>query len=312
MNRRAVWNLGLALLASLPALSLSGCSSRSSEAEIRYDYGDYRFTSEPRMRLVTDNGVYYIRDASDYDVYQFEGTWYLNDRGSWYRAGSWRGPFVSMEVDVLPHEIATVPSDYRRNWVAVRRDYRNRDLPDGYWASGRTFSEKPSMRRIPNTAVTFARRAVDYDLYRHRGTWYLVDDGYWYRSSSWRGPFLSIRASSVPNEVLSIPQRYRRDWAAPATYRDDDRRPTIRYWSSGRTFTAQPQTYAIPRTSVYYVSSNDGYDLYRFGNAWYLADEGGWYRADTWRGPYISVQVGAVPRAVLTVPISYRRYWTSD
>jgi len=318
MNRRTVWNLAAALLALLPALSLSGCSSRPSEAEIGYDYGDYRFTSEPRMRLVTDTGVYYIRDASDYDVYQFEGTWYLNDRGTWYRAGSWRGPFVTMEVDVLPNEIATVPADYRRNWVSVRRDFRDRrdrDLPEGYSASGRTFRDKPRMSRVPGTNVTYAQRARDYDLYRHRGTWYLVDDGVWYRATSWRGPFLTIRASSVPRAVLTIPSRYRRDWSEPASYggyRDDDRSPTIRYWSSGRTLTAQPQTFVIPSTSVYYMRGDDGYDLYRYGNSWYLVDQEGWFRANTWRGPFISIQAGTVPRAVLSVPMTYRRYWTED
>lgn len=334
MNRRAIWTLGMALLASAPVISLSGCASTASDAESRDDYGNYHFSTQPRMVRVSDTDVYYIRDASDYDVYEFEGTWYLNDGGNWYRAGSWRGPFVTINATVLPQEIATVPASYRRNWVSVRvdeRDSRYRNLPTGYWASGRTFSRKPSMGVIPNSSVTFATRSEDFDLYRLHGTWYLVDGGVWYRSTSWRGPFLSIRASSVPRDVLVIPSRYRHDWTSSMNdegrdyrdndrdryrdndrYGDNDRDQTVRYWNSGRTFTYEPRWEVIPSTDIDYVRGNESYDMYRYGNGWYLADATGWYRADTWRGPFISVQVGTVPRALITVPITYRRYWHSD
>jgi hypothetical protein len=197
------------------------------------------------------------------------------------------------------------------------RDSRYRNLPEGYWASGRTFSRKPSMGTIPSSNVTYARRAGDFDLYRLHGTWYLVDNGVWYRSTSWRGPFLSIRAASVPREVLTIPSRYRREWSAPASYerdrdwdRDQDNR--VRYWNSGRTFTNEPRWDVIPSTDIDYVRGNQSYDMYRYGNTWYLSDATGWYRADTWRGPFVSVQVGSVPRPLVTVPITYRRYWRSD
>jgi hypothetical protein len=189
---------------------MAGCAANRAEAD--YDYGDSRFTVEPRMRIIPDTDVYYIRDASEYDVYQFEGTWYLNDNSEWFRASSWRGPFVSIRPVDIPIQIATVPAGYRRNWVAVERNYRNRDLPENYRASARKFQRKPDMVVIAGTSVRYARRADDYDLYRYRGTWYLVEAGVWHRSSSWRGPFLSIRANSVPREVRMIPRSYRRFW----------------------------------------------------------------------------------------------------
>jgi hypothetical protein len=52
----------------------------------------------------------------------------------------------------------------------------------------------------------------DYDLYRYGDYWYYVDDGYWYRSSSWRGPFVEIRVSAVPRTLISVPVRYRHHW----------------------------------------------------------------------------------------------------
>jgi len=327
MNRRAALMFGAALLASLPAISLTGCSSSRYDDDVEYvdGTGSYRFSSQPRMRRIGDTDVYYIRDASDYDVYQFEGTWYLNDRGNWYRASSWRGPFGSINADVVPYEISVVPEGYRRNWVSVRRDrrdWRDRDLPSGYWASGRTFSTRPDMGRIPSSSVTYARRTQGFDLYRLHGTWYLADNSGWYRASSWRGPFLAIRLANVPGEIRTIPYRYRRSWSTTmGDYRDNDRYSandpdrysTIRYWSSGRTFTMEPQTYTIGNSGVYYYRGDEDYDMYRYGSAWYLIDNSGsWYRADTWRGPFISVQLGSIPRAVINVPTGYRRYWTTD
>lgn len=209
MKRYLPWALAV-VLAFPSMITMAGCAASRADAD--YDYGDGRFTVEPRMRIIPDTDVYYIRDASNYDVYQFEGTWYLNDRGDWYRASSWRGPFVRMESNGLPVEIATVPAGYRRNWVSVRSGYGGRDYSDNDRASVRTFRSKPDMTMIAGTSVRYARRADDYDLYRYRGTWYLVEDGTWFRATSWRGPFITVRTGSVPREVRSVPYQYRRFW----------------------------------------------------------------------------------------------------
>lgn len=219
MKRYLPWALAV-VLAFPSMIAMSGCASSRAQAD--YEYSDGRFTTEPRMRIIPDTDVYYIRDASDYDLYQYEGTWYLNDAGDWYQASSWRGPFARMEVSGIPYEVATVPAGYRRNWVSIRstyrdrdyrdREYRDRDYPSDRYASTRTFRRKPEMFTIAGTSVRYASRASDYDLYRFRGTWYLVDNGTWYRSSTWRGPFITVREGSVPREVRTVPTRYRRYW----------------------------------------------------------------------------------------------------
>ena len=62
---------------------------------------------------------------------------------------------------------------------------------------------------VLTTALSFATT---------RGTWYLVDDGMWYRGESWRGPFTSVSARAVPREILTVPTQYRRHWAASVRY----------------------------------------------------------------------------------------------
>ena len=68
------------------------------------------------------------------------------------------------------------------------------------------------MSIVPGTSVYFNREESDVDLYRYGNSWYLVDDGVWYRATSYRGPFVRISTGSVPNAVFRIPAGYRKTW----------------------------------------------------------------------------------------------------
>jgi hypothetical protein len=54
------------------------------------------------------------------------------------------------------------------------------------------------------------------------------------------------------------------------------------------------------------VSDDYGYDVFRYGVYWYVFDDGYWYRARTYRGPFVVVSARYVPAAVINVP---PRYW---
>ncbi|HET9251914.1 MAG TPA: hypothetical protein VFP58_07345 [Candidatus Eisenbacteria bacterium] len=74
-------------------------------------------------------------------------------------------------------------------------------------------------------------------------------------------------------------------------------------------FTTEPQAVLIPETRVYYVSDMDA-DVYRFGDYWYIAENGAWYRANTWQGPFVRVKTNTVPRTIRTIPAAYRIHWS--
>ena len=74
-------------------------------------------------------------------------------------------------------------------------------------------------------------------------------------------------------------------------------------------FTTEPQAVIIPETRVYYVSDMDA-DVYRFGDAWYIAENGAWYKASTWEGPFIRVKTNTVPKTIRTIPAAYRIHWS--
>jgi hypothetical protein len=70
-------------------------------------------------------------------------------------------------------------------------------------------------------------------------------------------------------------------------------------------FVREPEVIVVPGTSVY-VLQDSPYDAFRLGGYWYVCDDGYWYRATRYSGPFVSVDVRRVPRTVLTVPA---RHW---
>ena len=73
-------------------------------------------------------------------------------------------------------------------------------------------------------------------------------------------------------------------------------------------FVHEPDVVLVPGTRVHYIRDCD-YDLYHYGSYWYYCYDGGWYRARSYRGAFVLVSYRAVPRAVYTVPVNYRRHW---
>jgi len=194
------------------------------------------------------------------------------------------------------------------------------------WNNGYTFQEKPKMNYIPNTDVYYERKASGYDRYRFANTWYLVDDGTWYRSYSWQGPYVLVDIGEVPDDVTTIPGNYRRYWevARIDVDRHHDRdRDEDRYRDRGDaaegsyawpgTFARKPSMHNITSSGVSYTrhAANGRVDLYKFRRTYYLVDDGSWYRAESWSGPFLSIPASGVPREVLRVPPSYRRYWAA-
>jgi hypothetical protein len=125
--------IAAAAFASLGLVALPQLSSASTRVGVSINFGDpYRggalhFRSEPDLILVPSTRVYYVDDY-DYDVYRYGSYWYFIDDGRWYRARSYRGPFVYVRTTTVPRAIVQVPPRYRRHWGgppphAVARGY---------------------------------------------------------------------------------------------------------------------------------------------------------------------------------------------
>ena len=76
---------------------------------------------------------------------------------------------------------------------------------------------------------------------------------------------------------------------------------------TGIYFSNQPDVVIVPGTRVYYYEA-PSYDVFRYGNAWYVDRAGVWYRSSSYRGPFVQVSYTRVPRQVIVVPADYHRH----
>jgi hypothetical protein len=304
------------------------------------------FDTAPRMALIPNTQVYYVNDRDfNGDLYRVGNYWYYADDGSWYRASSWRGPFLNIRESNVPVDVMQVPDRYRMSWSAGtdrrydqnnrrydqnngRYDQNNRRydrntqqsvrVGDYYSGTAVQFRVQPPMRRIQGSSVYYIRSNFDNDLYRFGSRWYLVEDGVWYSAPSWRGQFRAIRFRDAPASVRNVPMSYRRSWQMASTgrtYRTYE--PTTgsgtAYRGSGSFHVGlnnEPNMSIIPGTRVLYLRDESDVDLYRYGNNWYMVDAGVWYRANSWSGPFYRATMSSVPGEVLEIPSGYRKTWT--
>jgi len=134
------------------------------------------------------------------------------------------------------------------------------NIGDPYRGASFRFRSAPDLVLIPATRVYYVDNYDDYygcDVYRYGSWWYLVDDGYWYRSHSYSGPFYAVDYDYVPSvffSFYSVPTHYRRHWAGSFAYRSGDWS-----WYRGRSY---------PASGTYYRYRDGGYAPYSSRSGW--------------------------------------------
>ena len=89
-----------------------------------------RFFQPPPVEIVPNTSVYVVENPYGYDMFQYGGFFYVSNGGYWYRAHSYRGPFVAVDARYVPRAIYSVPPGH---W---RHDWRNNENA-GYEGQGR-------------------------------------------------------------------------------------------------------------------------------------------------------------------------------
>jgi len=71
----------------------------------------------------------------------------------------------------------------------------------------------------------------------------------------------------------------------------------------------EPEMVYVPSQRVYVVEDDfDDCDVFRYGNGWYACQDGYWYRAPRYGGPYRVIDVRYVPRPIFYVPTSHWKH----
>jgi hypothetical protein len=70
-----------------------------------------------------------------------------------------------------------------------------------------------------------------------------------------------------------------------------------------------PPVVVVPRSGVYVVhDTRCSYDFFRYGVYWFIWNDGYWYRARSYRGPFTVIEARYVPTAIWNVPARHWRH----
>jgi len=70
-----------------------------------------------------------------------------------------------------------------------------------------------------------------------------------------------------------------------------------------------PPLFLQPPQLGFYVAAGVGYDLFRFGNAYYLNSGNMWYSSPHYNGPWINVHYNKIPHGLRKYPIKRIHYY---
>jgi hypothetical protein len=94
------------------------------------------------------------------------------------------------------------------------------------------FDSDPHFNFLSNHQVSvIADDSFGYDMFSSGGNYYLYDSGYWYRSESPRGQFVSVEVNTVPKPIFDVNDgeyRWRRHpdgWRAGQQNGDNNNHP---------------------------------------------------------------------------------------
>jgi len=96
------------------------------------------------------------------------------------------------------------------------------------------YVREPEWVYVPEERVyVIDNEDLPYDTFRYGSYVYIYNDGYWYRSRSYRGPFVAIHREYVPRQIFYVSEnRYRwhqqPNWVPPGHRREvgyGDRNP---------------------------------------------------------------------------------------
>ena len=294
----AIVGTALSLLALTPTVR-----ANDKDDDVRY-WSAVRGATvfESGMAVVPGTRIYYIVDDPKYDLSGSNETVYLVEDGSTYRAGAKGVPVALVKTSSGAHEVVAIPAEYRQSWMAVAAG----DRPVRAVVPSRMVSTAvPTMIVVSSDRVYGTNGQPIYFDQRVR------DNGR-YRMTSANGASSAQRATyhrhhkASSAKTASVKKHHRR--STSATNASYARRNAYRngYNAGYRTAAAERRepaehtgVSAMKTAAARYAEEvRSQPDAFQFQNSWYRREAGGWTRSYSWRGPFVYVDKGSVPREV--------------
>ena len=250
--------------------------------------------AEPGGMFVSQNGrVLYVNDDPRYDLSGAGKTLVLGDDGGAYKTES--GVVPASVRGGQPKEVVSIPSEYKQHWLAVAAG----DRPVRHVASVPTEPQGPNMKFMP----VYFSRAEAGDRDRDGRTAYTTStakstNGTYKRTAARKAN--GYRKSGVRKSSATVASSngYKNGSRNGSAYRNGNGYRNGSTYRNGATYTADTSTRTRVGTTYTRTPEQMTRNLYQVGQSWYLREGDNWSRSDTWRGPFMTVSDGSVPREV--------------
>ena len=300
MKGLMAWMVGIPLTLSLVAAP--AVSANCDDSDVQYRSSAYSPTGHwPANQTIAvvgtpmmmSNGVrvYFVSDDPAYDLSGSGEFWYLVNDGTAFHATSYRSPAAYVRMTAANHEVVMIPAEYRQDWLAVAAG----DRPVRCMTAPRSTMDV-DMNAVPSNVVYFTPGASDYNRAQYSSTRY-TDTGSRYRANHpRRKAVMHRRAHTVAYTSARRHVVHHRHRAAFTSHR---RRTTVpvSYSYAERTSRVEPAETMVA-AEVEIKRDEAGSEMFQCNDSWYRMDDGMWSRAESWRGPFVHVKKGTVPREV--------------
>ena len=292
----ALVGTALSLLAAAPTVR-----ANDRDDDVRY-WSAVRGATvfESGMAVVPGTRIYYIVDDPKYDLSGSNETVYLVEDGSSYRAGAKGVPVALVKTSSGAHEVVAIPAEYRQNWMAVAAG----DRPVRTVVPSRMVSTAvPTMIVVSSDRVYGTNGQLIYSDQRVRdnGRYRMTSESHSTQRATYhrRHKASSAKAATVKKHHRRSTSATNASYARKNAYRNG-------YNAGYRTAAAErrePAEYngvsAMKTAAARYAEEvRRQPDAFQFQNSWYRREAGGWTRSYSWRGPFVYVDQGSVPREV--------------
>jgi hypothetical protein len=247
----------------------TGCMTGRSEGMSSVSMSEMPMASGARVYFVDDDPAYDLSGARDH--------WFLVGDGTSFHQDSWHSSAVLASGGMARHEVVAIPAEYRQDWLAVSAG----DRPVRSFAAPRSEMNTGSMAS--------SARVTNYTQETTRPRYASARN-----ADTFRPVHQPMRHRRVHYTAAQRTRTYHHRHHAAMTV---SRRSTSATYSS-----AEPAV--TPNAAVTTESTTEirrdpmGHELLQMGSSWYMRDNGDWYRAESWRGPFARVKKGMVPREV--------------
>jgi hypothetical protein len=252
--------------------------------------------AEPGGMFVSQNGrIYYVHDDPRYDLSGAGKTLILVDDGGTYKVESGNIPAALASGGGAPKEVVTVPAEYRQHWLAVAAG----DRPVRNMTSVPVTSQGPAVTFMP---VYFSRDAGATNgngraAYTNGAKAKRTNGTYKTASATKRTAVRKTngyrKTNGTKKSTASVASTTRNGYrnGSRTGYQNGYRRNGAVYTADTSDRTRVGATYAA-------MPEERTRNLYQVGSSWYQREGDTWSRSDSWRGPFVTVSKGSVPREV--------------